>query len=876
MTRWPQRRYIAHTNGGAHLIEILQSRRCLWRNRYAPTPVLAADLSLGEAASWTAASLAEPLIAILQEKLRDLRVAASMDAAEFAAELAQQMQARSDVTAARCGVYARDPEKRTATIFFSCKDEFLAKTVLAVTAQLVTQLTNPALAPPQLIKLLQQGLYHTAHAGLDQSTQLMLGEAERRNIPWFRINRTTRFIQLGQGARQRRTFETLRSTESPIGRELSRDKVGALQMLKQIGLPVGEFAEVRDMNSALKAAERIGYPVVLKPVIGKQGISVYSKLLNADELRTAYAKVAGKGRFLVQRFFPGEDHRILIVDGKLISAAHRIAASVTGDGKRTIRELVDQYNNDPARHEAFDKMAKPIPFDEETDRMLSHQGLTRDSVPKKGQYVRMRLIANTSNGGMAKDVTHLVHPDNARAAIKAAKAMELRVAGVDFIVGDIAKSWHDVGGGICEVNSIVGLRVHLLANADIDVVGPIIETIYPKRDNGRIPTAMITGTKGKSTTTRMLGRILACAGHTAGVVTTDGVVVGEEEIAKGDLAGSSGASIVLRDPTVSAVALETARGGLIKSGMYLDWCDVAALTNIGREQIGMDGIETVEEMAALKRKVLEAARKAVILNADDAHCAAMSEEFTKSIRTILFSLDAKSSVVRQHIRNGGEAIILAGGSIELQNGAGSEPLLRVSELPSTMNGLIRANIANAMAAAGLAIGLGVVHEHIRDGLRRYDNSIENARGRFSFADGFPMKIMFDRAAQAPSCAAVMPVIDAIPVKGKRICAFTVAGNRPAWAFEETVAALIGHFDRYICFEFEEYRRGKKPGEIAAILSGELKKAGIEEARISVTQSNMEAARLVAGEAMEDDLVAVLGMGADSVEEYRAAFREAGK
>ena len=375
----------------------------------------------------------------------------------------------------------------------------------------------------------------------------------------------------------------------------------------------------------------------------------------------------------------------------------------------------------------------------------------------------------------------------------------------------------------------------------------------------------------------MLGRILACAGHTAGVVTTDGVVVGEEEVAKGDLAGSSGASIVLRDPTVTAAALETARGGLIKSGMYLDWCDVAALTNIGREQIGMDGIETVEDMAALKRKVLEAARKAVVLNADDLHCAAMSEDFAKSIRTILFSLDANSHVVRKHVANGGEAIVLVGGgTIEIQNSSSPTHLLLVDELPSTMNGLIRANIANAMAAAGLAIGLGVAHEHICDGLRRYDNSIENARGRFSFVDGFPMKIMFDRAAQAPSYAAVMPVIDAMPVKGKRICAFTVAGNRPAWAFEETVAALIGHFDRYICFEFEEYRRGKKPGEITATLFEELKKAGIEQTRISVTQSNMEAARLIAGEAMEDDLVAVLGMGADSVKEYRAAFREAGR
>ncbi len=285
------------------MIEILKTRRCQWRNSYAPAPVLAADLALGEAWSWTAASLPEPAIAALREKLPDLHVTGMMDAADLIAELAQQFQSLADVTVAKCGVTARDEANRAATIFFSCRDEFLADAVLSLAVQLVNFIIKNALTAEQLIKLRDRCISLTESAGLDQSTRLMMEEAGRRDIPWFRISRLTRHMQLGQGVHTRRTFETLRSAESPIGRDLSRNKLTALHVLKQIGLPVGHFAAVHDVNSALKAAEDIGHPIVLKPAMGKQGTSVYANLLNAQELRGACAKTAGKGQFLVQSFF---------------------------------------------------------------------------------------------------------------------------------------------------------------------------------------------------------------------------------------------------------------------------------------------------------------------------------------------------------------------------------------------------------------------------------------------------------------------------------------------------------------------------------------------------------------------------------------------
>ncbi|MGH8677994.1 MAG: Mur ligase family protein, partial [Burkholderiales bacterium] len=830
------------------------------------------ELALGDAAGWTAAALPESLIQVLHDKLPGFEIDGRAGAAQFIATLAQEIQLIGEVSPPLYGVHAHDPEKTAATIFFAAMDPFLAEMSLAIAVQLISVLARGSTAPDQLSRAFGQSVERVTISALDQSTKAMIVEAERRDIPWFRMSAMTRHVQFGQGHRQRRIFETLRSAESPIGRELSRSKLLTFQVLSQIRLPVGRFSAISSMESALAAAETIGYPIVLKPVYGKKGERVFANLLNAEELRAVLSRVGPASQFLLQSFFPGDDHRILIVDGKLVAATRRNAAGVTGDGKSTIAQLVEEANRDPRRGGGFSKLMTFIVLDEEADRVLQRQSHSRDSVPAAGERVRLRSISNISSGGTAHDVTDIIHPDNVRVAAKAAKALELTVAGVDFISPDISKSWHEVGGGICEVNSVVGLRPHLLAKPEMNVVGPLIETIYPGRQNGRIPTAMITGTKGKSTTTKMLGGILACAGHTVGAVTTDGVTVGGEEVAIGDYAGATGATIVLRDPTVTAAVLETARGGLIKSGMYLDWCDVAALTNVAREQIEIDGINTIEQMAALKRKVLDAAKNAVVLNSDDEFCAAMAPEFAQRLRTILFSLNARSPGVRAHLANGGEAVVLNGTTIEVKKLSQSVPLLDITEMPSTMNGVIQANVANGMAAAALALGLGISMEHIREALRRYDNSLENAGCRFSFVNGFPLKIMFDRAAQAPAFSEVMPVLKTIPASGKRICLVSMAGNRPDWGYSEGAEAVAGNFDHYVCYERSAYRRGKKPGEIANNFAQALSKAGVAPANISIAETTEDAALALVQMAAPEDLAVVFCADAHGfVEKFREAF-----
>lgn len=863
------------------MIQVRKSKHYLWRNVYALRPVFVADLTLGEYFEWTTAALAEPLAKILLEQWPDLPHAREpVDAARLVAELALRLQLVGDISQSSCGVHARDPEKQTATVFFSCMDNFLAEVNVVTVTRLVTLLAKRVLSTEQLAASIREFISLAERVCLDQSTRAMIGKAEQRDIPWFRISAASRHVQLGQGSRQRRIFETLTSADSPMGRNLARNKLLTYDVLSQVRLPVGRYAAVGSVGAALHAAERIGYPVVLKPAQGEKGRGVHANLRTPEELKVAFAKAGGRGQMLLQSFFPGDDHRLLIIEAKLIAAARRMAASVTGDGRSTIADLVAQANRDPRRGPGFTRLMNFIEIDDDSRRMLAQQGFTLQSILKPGEQVRLKSAANISQGGMAVDVTDIIHPDNASAAVKAAKVLELKVAGVDFISPDISKSWCEVGGGICEANSIVGLRPHWLADPKRDVVGPIIDTIYPQGENGRIPTAMITGTKGKSTTTFMLRRILECAGHTVGAVTTDGVTVGDEIVAVGDYAGTKGAAMVLRDPTVTAAVLETARGGIIKSGIYLDWCDAAALLNVRREQIGMDGVETVEDMAVLKRKVLETARKAVVLNADDALCAAMVPEFARTIRTILFSMDSKSSLLAQHVANGGDAVVLREVKgkevISIESKSGSTPLVAAVDLPATMNGLIRANVFNAVAATALALGLEQSPDHIREGLNRHDTSLEKSGGRFSLVNGFPIKIMFDRAAHATSLGMLVPVTDAIPTKGKRICAITVVGNRPDWVYSEAMTVVAGHFDRYICYECEDYLRGRNPGELGALMAAELQKAGVKAESIAFAESNADAARLVAREAGADDFVAVLGINANSVEEYRAAFREAGR
>ncbi len=385
------------------MITVEELRRAFWRNRFSPTPVLWATLALDAAYHWTPAQAPEPPLTLLRKQWPELSIDAS-DAAALVVAIAQQIQSAGDVTASQHGVHERNDATRCVTVFFSCHDHFLAETAFDGALRIVNRLIE-RIPGDRFAKLLEFTTMAARALGFDQSTRAMIVEAERRGVPWIRPTRVGLHVLIGQGAKQKMLRETLRSGESAVGRELARNKMLTLSVLAPMQMPTGRFTLVNAIAGALKAAETIGYPLVLKPTERQKGEGVFAGLRNPDELRRAFASLKGPQQLLLQSYFPGDDHRLLVVGGKLIAAARRVPAAVTGDGKQTVAELIAEANRDPRRGQCFSRIMNQIVADGESDRLLARRGLQRQSVPAAGDVIRLKATANISSGGTAEDVT---------------------------------------------------------------------------------------------------------------------------------------------------------------------------------------------------------------------------------------------------------------------------------------------------------------------------------------------------------------------------------------------------------------------------------------------------------------------------------------
>jgi len=390
---------------------------------------------------------------------------------------------------------------------------------------------------------------------------------------------------------------------------------------------------------------------------------------------------------------------------------------------------------------------------------------------------------------------------------------------------------------------------------------------------------MITGTKGKTTTTRMLAHILTQAGQVVGYTSTDGIVIDGELVTERDSSGYVGAARVMKCPSITAAVLETARGDLLRNGLYLDRCDVAALLNVGREQIGMDGIDTVDQMTQLKRRVIDTART-VVLNADDPSSRGLINEFP-SRRTILFSFESQGETVREHVARGGvafshaESVGREGSEIVRIEGSQRRTVLAVTDLPSSWGGVVRHNIANAMAAAALAEGLGVPPDFVSSGLASFENSIEQSNGRFNVFGGMPFLLIIDEAMSPPAAVALVESVGRIDADGQRFCIVTAVGNRPPWHFSELAMNLAGAFDQFVCYELDRFRRGRAPGEIADALRSGLLNAGVATERVVVAGDLDTAVQIALRRLEPGDLLVVLGaFGRSELRELVASFHSA--
>jgi cyanophycin synthetase len=505
-----------------------------------------------------------------------------------------------------------------------------------------------------------------------------------------------------------------------------------------------------------------------------------------------------------------------------------------------------------------------IEINEEMQRVLASQNLALDSIPAIGAKVKLRFTANIATGGTAEDVTDIIHPDNILIAETATKVIGLKACGVDFITTDITKSWKETGGAICEVNSSPGMRPHWLSNPNRDVVNPVLNTVFAPTDNGRIPAALITGSNGKTTTTRMLDHILRAAGHISGAVTTDGVSINGEYFIEGDVAGTFGAFKLLNNPTITSAVMETARGGLITKGIYLDFCDVAALLNVDFEQVGIDGINSVEEMANLKRKVVETARKKIALNAENKHCLKIAKDFPTDF-VILFAIDENLEAIKNHIKSGGVAVVVKNNIITICSQRNNIEVIDINNVPAAFEGKVEHNVSNALAACALAYGMDIEIDVIAKGLSSFKPDSKNSTGRFAFVENTPVKIILDFAHNPPALKSAVKAINKFKTKGKSICLFNSPGNRPDFQIEDCANAVANNFDYYIPFERDYWRRNRKSGEITNILSKQLLKLGIKQDNIICASNEKEAIDFAAKLAKPEDLIVIFGSDAKACE-----------
>lgn len=696
---------------------------------------------------------------------------------------------------------------------------------------------------------------------LGPSTASLVRAAEERDIPWMRLNEQS-LVQFGHGKYQQRIQATVTGRTSHIAVELASDKEETNKILGALGLPVPRQIMASSQTDAIKAANRLGGSVVLKPWNGNHGRGITIDVSGDDAIREAFNAAREHARsVIVETFQPGDDHRLLVVDGELVAATRRTPGHVVGDGRSTIAELVEVVNQDPRRGVGHEKVLTRLELDDAAVLMMERVGMAADSVPAEGDVVYLRATANLSTGGTATDVTDTIHPDNRDMAERAVRAIGLDVGGVDFITPNIAESYRTIGGAICEVNAAPGFRMHVAPSEGTprDPAGRVIDMLFPAGASTRVPIAAITGTNGKTTTARMLAHITKMAGYTPGLTTTDGVYIDGQRTVEGDMTGPTSARMVLRDPQIDMAVLETARGGLLRAGMGVRHVDVGAVLNVAADHLGLKGIDTLEQLAEVKRVVVEVARECAVLNADDPQVLRMSA-YTDARSICYVTMNPSHALVREHIRAGGGACALEAGvngqMITLYDKGAHLPLMWTHLIPATLEGRALHNVQNAMFAAAMAHALGIRLDAIRQGLRTFDSTFFQAPGRMNVFEGHPFKVVMDYAHNAHAVAMMAELAQRLDVAGRRIVVVAGPGDRRDEDLVAIAGSVAGKFDHYIVRR-DDSLRGRDGDEVPRIISEALRAAGVGDDAISVIADEQAAVDAALRMGRPGDLVLVL-------------------
>lgn len=686
------------------------------------------------------------------------------------------------------------------------------------------------------------------------STKAIYEEAKKRGIPVTRIGDGS-VLRLGYGKYSRIVQASLTDFPSCINVDMAGNKQLAKRLLAENKIPVPDGDTAYSFEGALQIAREIGFPVVIKPVDSNQGKGVTLNIKDEQEMEIAYNEARKYSRVvLVEKYVKGKDYRVLVVGDRVAAVAERRPPFVIGDGVHTVEELVAIENLSSLRGDDHEKPLTKIKLDATALKVLKDQGIGKDHVPSLGERIYLRYNGNLSTGGTARECTDEIHPYNADIAVKAAQIIGLDIAGVDITTEDISVPISENGGAIIEINAAPGLRMHLFPSEGKtrNVAADILDMLFPEASPHSIPIVSVTGTNGKTTTTRLIGHTLACLGKKVGMTSTGGIFIGDECVLKGDNTGPTSAAMVLSSKEVEVAVLETARGGIVRKGLGYDLADVGVITNIAEDHLGIDGMNTLEDLAFAKSLVVEAVKPGgySVLNADDKFVRYFMERAKGEI--ILFSKNNSNPVVKEHMQKGGKALYVDKDTIFIYNGKTAEVLMSVKEIPITYGGMIECNIENSLAAASALYGLNLSIEAIRKGLATFNPDMESNPGRFNIVDMGDFKVMLDYGHNPAGYLEVMKFLDKIDAK-RLVGVIGMPGDRDDLSIYKAGEICSKCFSKIYIKEDSDLR-GREPGEVAGILYDAVISSGTKKENVEIIYSEDRALEKALLDAQPGDFV----------------------
>lgn len=706
---------------------------------------------------------------------------------------------------------------------------------------------------------------------LGPSTGSIVEEAVARNIPWIRLGRNS-LVQLGYGINQQRFQATITGKTSSIAVDIACNKELTKKMLDDAAIPVPSGDLITEPEELERVIAKIGYPIVLKPLDGNHG---KGSSINVNDLETAKLGLQHaqnySNRVIVEKYITGYDFRVLVINHKMIAAARRVPAHIVGDGEMNIQQLIDKENLDPRRGYGHENVLTEILVDKDTNELLEKLHYTLETVPQKGEIVYLKSTANLSTGGTSIDVTDMVHPENVTMCERISKIIGLDVCGIDIMAENLTQPLKESGGAILEVNAAPGFRMHLAPSEGLprNVAAPVVDMLYPPGKPYRIPIIAVTGTNGKTTTTRLIAHIVKNNGYRVGFTTSDGIYIQNTMLTKGDTTGPISAEFILKDPTVEFAVLETARGGILRSGLGFSSCDIGVLTNIKEDHLGLSDIHNLKDLTRVKRVVLDSVKKGgwSVLNADDDYSMRLMPDLDSKIA--IFSLDENNPHIAKFAKEGKVTCVYEEGFITIKKGDWKIRIVKAMNVPITMEGKAKFMISNVLAASLAAYLQGFAIEDIANSLRTFIPSPALTPGRLNVFKFKKFKVLIDFAHNPASYEAIEDYLKNVD-SPKKIGIISGVGDRRDGDIREC-GKIAGRMFDHIIIRNEKHLRGRSEEEINGLVIDGIQSAG-RDLSYEIIPKEIDALKHAMSLAEENTFITalsdVISNAIDLVQEYQ--------